>query len=96
MKYIINDIKIITIELYFLTILLIHDDNITNKIYVVKNHHALLYAEFINVTVNKNSLIFIGYTDEFLVIAPNTITNKNNTIHVLIYNLSILILLFLL
>ena len=33
MKYIKNDIKIITIELYFLTILLIHDDNITNKIY---------------------------------------------------------------
>jgi len=96
MKYIKNDIKIITIELYFLTILLIHDDNITNKIYVVKNHHALLYAEFINVIVNKNSLIFIGYTDEFLVIVPNTITNKNNTIHVLMYSLNILILLFLL
>ncbi len=82
--------------MYFLTILLIHDDNITNKIYVVKNHHALLYAEFINVIVNKNSLIFIGYTDEFLVIVPNTITNKNNTIHVLMYSLNILILLFLL
>ena len=96
MKYIKNDIKIITIEFYFLTILLIHDDNITNKIYVVKNHHAPLYAGFTNVTVNKNSLIFIGYTDEFLVIVPNIITNKNNTIHVLMYSLNILILLFLL
>ena len=90
------NIKIITITLYFLTILLIDDDNTTNKIYVVKNHHAPLYAEFINVTVKKNSLIFIGYIDEFLVIDPNTIINKNNTIHVLMYNLNILILLFLL
>ena len=96
MKYIINDIKIITITLYFLTILLIDTDNTTNKIYVVKNHHAPLYAGFINVTVNKNSLIFIGYTDKFLVIVPNTITNKNSTIHVLMYSLNILILLFLL
>ena len=95
MKYIINDIKIITITLYFLTILLIDDDNTTNKIYVVKNHHAPLYAGFTNVTVKKNSLIFIGYIDEFLVIDPNTIINKNNTIHVLMYNLSILTLLFL-
>ena len=82
--------------MYFLTILLINTDNTTNKIYVVKNHHAPLYAEFINVTVKKNSLIFIGYIDEFLVIDTYTIINKNNTIHVLMYNLNILILLFLL
>ena len=82
--------------LYLFTSLFINCDIKTNIIYVVKNHHALLYAEFINVIVNKNSLIFIGYTDEFLVIVPNTITNKNNTIHVLMYSLNILILLFLL
>ena len=50
----INDIAIIAILLYLITILFIIDDSKAKIIYVVKNHHAPLYAGSNAVNVNIN------------------------------------------